>query len=190
MRGREEIRVRASCYDNEQYANSKYTYSWDHLLCQKATLFREVGINSIVPSIWRSCVASSRSLLLTSWDEWRRNSGITMAFHVMCSGMLLTCLKRRFSIGNCYLQVSSDDLRGGLGQRRVKGVKEPWNVRKLFPFADFANRDKRQNVWFFCRDCKSTPRPYAIGSLRLKRKLVGWVIIWFSIGRFLSGLAC
>jgi len=51
MRSREEIRVRASCYDNEQYANSKYTYSWDHLLCQKATLFREVGINSIVPSI-------------------------------------------------------------------------------------------------------------------------------------------
>ena len=132
MRSREEIRVRASCYDNVQYANSKYTYTWDHLLCQKATLFRELGINSIVPSIWRSCLASSRALLFTSWDEWRRNSGVTMAFYIMCSCMLVACLKRPCSIRICYLRVWSDDLRGGLVQGRDKGVKEPWNSRSYF----------------------------------------------------------
>ena len=132
MHSREEIRVRASCYDNEQYANSKYTYTWDHLLCQKATLFRELGINSIVPSIWRSCLASSRALLFTSWDEWRRNSGIAMALYIMCSGMLVTCLERSCSVRKCYLRVWSDDLRGGIAQRRDRGVKGSWNVRNYF----------------------------------------------------------
>jgi len=69
-----------------------------------------------------------------------------MAFYIVCSGMLVTFLKRRFSIGKCYLQISSDDLRGGLVQRREKGVKEPRNACNLFPFADFANGDKRDNV--------------------------------------------
>lgn len=132
MRSREEIRVRTSCYDNEQYANSKYTYTWDHLLCQKATLFRELWINSIVPSIWHSCLASSRVVLFTYWGEWRRNSGIKMAFYIVCSCMLVTCLERRCSIRKCYLRVGSDDMRGGLVQRGDKGKKRPWRVRCYF----------------------------------------------------------
>jgi hypothetical protein len=62
----QEIRVRASRYGNERYTNRKYTCTWDHLLCQKATLFRELRINSIVPSISRSCVVrvGSSCLLL------------------------------------------------------------------------------------------------------------------------------
>jgi len=128
MRSREEIRVRASCYDNEQNANSKYTYTWDHLLCQKATLFRELGINSIVPSIWRCCLAFSRAVLFTYLDEWRRNSGLTMAFYITCSCMLVTCLERSCSIPKCYLRVLSDDLRVGLVQRGLRGVAVGWGT--------------------------------------------------------------
>ena len=186
MCSREEIRVRASCYDNKQYANSKYTYTWDHLLCQKATLFRELGINSIVPSIWRSCLASSRALLFTSWDEWRRNSGKAMAFYIMFiyasdmfrtklldTWMLFASIFRRFAGWNCT----------GVWQGEEGALKRAM----LLPFADFAKRDKRQNVCCYCWYRKSTPQPYALGALRLKRRLVGWVISWFSFG-FSAGL--
>jgi hypothetical protein len=183
MRSREEIRVRASCYDNEQYANSKYTITWDHLLCQKATLFRELGINSIVPSIWRSCLATSRAVLFTYWDEWRRNSGITMAFYVMCSGMLVTCLKRTCSIRKRYLRVSSDDLRCGLVRRSYKGKNGPLNVRRWYFLSRILPRIINVRS-FDALHFAGLPRPYALVASRLQQRLVGWLIIWSSVGWF------
>jgi hypothetical protein len=71
---------------------------------------------------------------------------MTMAFCIMCTVMLVTCLERSCSIRKCYLRVSSDDLRGGVVQRRDRGVEGALKRAKLFPLEDFAKRDKRQYV--------------------------------------------
>lgn len=84
MRSGEEIRVRVSCYDNEQYVNSKYTHTWDHLLCQKATLFRELRINSIVSSISRSYVSPVGPSCLLLGMSVVALPGITKASYFVC----------------------------------------------------------------------------------------------------------
>ena len=105
MRSLEEIRVRASCYDNRQYGNSRRVRLGPSVMPGSHFISRARNKFDSPFDLSKLC-SSSRVILFASWDEWRRTSGITMVSYFMCSFMLLTCLTKLF---DCYLRVASDD---------------------------------------------------------------------------------